>query len=284
MKKFLLSIAAVAALSTAANAQETYNYFDPADCDANGWLWFDTQEKLEKYCGFTDEFKIQLLSATFENEDGEYVDCSLDGEIKGYNKDGVQGGEGSWTGAIILSPGSTGIGLTSGANGGGIMLWLPDCAEFSLALSQEANAIQVSVMGVKGWGYDIDANIIKTFCNMGFISKPLANEYQYDWLNIQNLENLTGVSCPKLQSPKGEQITGIVRQNKNVPLLVQGIKLFTYTQTEYPENGAGVEDIIGDDANAPVEYFNLQGLKVNGDEPGIYIRRQGAKTSKVLVK
>ena len=66
MKNFLLSISVVAALSTAANAQETYNYFDPADCDANGWLWFDTQEKLEKYCGFTDEFKIQLLSAAYE--------------------------------------------------------------------------------------------------------------------------------------------------------------------------------------------------------------------------
>jgi len=40
-----------------------------------------------------------------------------------------------------------------------------------------------------------------------------------------------------------------------------------------------LKDIIGDDANAPVEYFNLQGLKVNGDEPGIYIPFvQGAKT------
>ena len=81
-----------------------------------------------------------------------------------------------------------------------------------------------------------------------------------------------------------EKVTAAVVDDITSPVLIQGIKLFTYTQTEYPENGAGVEDIIGDDANAPVEYFNLQGLKVNGDEPGIYIRRQGAKTSKVLVK
>lgn len=38
--------------------------------------------------------------------------------------------------------------------------------------------------------------------------------------------------------------------------------------------------------NAPVEFFNLQGIRVNADTltPGIYIRRQGASASKVLVK
>lgn len=38
--------------------------------------------------------------------------------------------------------------------------------------------------------------------------------------------------------------------------------------------------------NAPVEFFNLQGIRVNAETltPGIYIRRQGASASKVLVK
>ena len=71
MKKVLLTLAALTAVSIA-NAQQTYNYFDPADCDADGWLWFDTQEKLEKYCGFENEGKkIILLSATWENSNGE---------------------------------------------------------------------------------------------------------------------------------------------------------------------------------------------------------------------
>ena len=55
------------------------------------------------------------------------------------------------------------------------------------------------------------------------------------------------------------------------------------------ENGlAGIEEIAGDlnNANAPVEYFNLQGVRVNAENatPGIYIRRQGSETTKVLVK
>lgn len=40
------------------------------------------------------------------------------------------------------------------------------------------------------------------------------------------------------------------------------------------------------DENAPVEYYNIQGMKVNGDNltPGFYIVRQGKKVSKIFVK
>ncbi|MCM1517626.1 MAG: DUF5689 domain-containing protein [Pseudoflavonifractor sp.] len=38
------------------------------------------------------------------------------------------------------------------------------------------------------------------------------------------------------------------------------------------------------DSNAPAEYYNLQGIRVSGDEPGLYIVRQGDKVAKVLVK
>ncbi len=43
---------------------------------------------------------------------------------------------------------------------------------------------------------------------------------------------------------------------------------------------------IGADVNAKVEYFNLRGLRVDAADlvPGIYIRRQGSKVSKVIVK
>lgn len=51
----------------------------------------------------------------------------------------------------------------------------------------------------------------------------------------------------------------------------------------YYSAGTGVEDIITD-ANAPVEYYNLQGVRVANPENGLYIRRQGNKATKVLVK
>lgn len=49
---------------------------------------------------------------------------------------------------------------------------------------------------------------------------------------------------------------------------------------------AGIESIFVSDAemNAPVEYYNLQGVKVANPENGVYIRVQGNKATKVLVK
>ncbi|MDE6396395.1 MAG: hypothetical protein K2K84_03910, partial [Muribaculaceae bacterium] len=50
----------------------------------------------------------------------------------------------------------------------------------------------------------------------------------------------------------------------------------------------GVEDIVSDkaDVNAPAEYFNLNGVRVDGNNlvPGIYVRRQGSVSTKVIVK
>ena len=45
----------------------------------------------------------------------------------------------------------------------------------------------------------------------------------------------------------------------------------------------GVEGIEAD-INAPVEFFNLQGVRVANPDNGIFIRRQGNKTSKVIIR
>ena len=52
---------------------------------------------------------------------------------------------------------------------------------------------------------------------------------------------------------------------------------------EIPSSGIENIDI---DTNAPAEYYNLQGIKVNGDNltPGLYIKRQGNKATKTLIK
>ena len=51
------------------------------------------------------------------------------------------------------------------------------------------------------------------------------------------------------------------------------------------DNLAGIEDVIADeDADAPVEYFNLNGVRVDNPQNGIYIKRQGKKIEKVIIK
>ena len=50
--------------------------------------------------------------------------------------------------------------------------------------------------------------------------------------------------------------------------------------------GSGVSSINGDDNNAPVEYYDLTGVRCNPDNltPGIYVMRKGASVKKVSIK
>ena len=65
----------------------------------------------------------------------------------------------------------------------------------------------------------------------------------------------------------------------------QGITLY---QFEGRTSTTGVEDVIVDEPaqDAPVEFYNLNGIRVSGENlaPGLYIRRQGNKATKVLVR
>ncbi len=57
-----------------------------------------------------------------------------------------------------------------------------------------------------------------------------------------------------------------------------GLNSYTFTT----EGGAGINNITVDE-NAPVEYFNLQGIRVANPENGLFIRRQGKNVSKVIL-
>ncbi len=49
------------------------------------------------------------------------------------------------------------------------------------------------------------------------------------------------------------------------------------------KQGASAIEVIDADTNAPVEYYNLQGVKVANPEKGIFIKKQGNKATKVVL-
>ncbi len=75
---------------------------------------------------------------------------------------------------------------------------------------------------------------------------------------------------------------------KWIDIIVHNVKpgdtvgIFSLKSTE--GSGASVAGIEIDDENAPVEYFNMQGVRVANPENGLYIKRQGSKVTKVMVK
>jgi len=61
------------------------------------------------------------------------------------------------------------------------------------------------------------------------------------------------------------------------------VKIKSITLTETKEGQTAITDIEAADENAPVEYFNLQGVRVENPSNGLYIRRQGSKVTKVII-
>lgn len=87
----------------------------------------------------------------------------------------------------------------------------------------------------------------------------------------------------------GAKITGTEDAEGNIDLLINvtwasenDIKV-TFKGKKEGTASIGIVDI---DTNAPVEYYDLRGIRHNADSlaPGIYIKRQGSKTTKVVVK
>ncbi len=60
----------------------------------------------------------------------------------------------------------------------------------------------------------------------------------------------------------------------------------TTLKTAAIEGLAGIEEVAADaaDTSAPVEYFNLQGVRVANPQGGVFIRRQGSNVTKEYIK
>ena len=98
--------------------------------------------------------------------------------------------------------------------------------------------------------------------------------------------------CIPVELPKGTVRTALnlvdnpTNLGKKVTLKCNIEKYFSIAglkgTSEYILGTSGIEE-VGVDANAPVEYYNLQGVKVANPENGIFIKKQGGRTSKVVL-
>lgn len=118
------------------------------------------------------------------------------------------------------------------------------------------------------------------------------------WYSLTQGESNSITKAPAMKANQDKAVNvplTKVESGKATDILVQKHGKLTY----YSENAkgkqshdvvvnfsgeTGVEDIIADENNGEVEFFNLQGVRVANPENGVYIRRQGNKATKVLVK
>lgn len=87
------------------------------------------------------------------------------------------------------------------------------------------------------------------------------------------------------QNSDGNSIVTLLTLTPAATLNVNNIHII-YAEDPDATTSAIDSIIVDDDEDAPVEYFNIQGVRVNADRlvPGLYIVRQGSKASKIIVK
>lgn len=242
MKKIVtLALLFAGGLTSAAYAQG--NLFTPADCDANGWLWFDTQAKIDKYVGDANSDKIIKMVPTkyqvevepdiFENlkntASPTVYGAGTDGYLPGVDENGTAVGADAKQGAIVLAPAS-GAGQQ---NGGGILMYLPSCYYCEVFLSAETRLTPCLYAGL-GYKETIDLGIVKGFAAPFFV---LSSAGQTTWkLHEQTNEN-TGLTIKQ----NGEVTVYLINDNSSkAEMYLHGIKVQVYGE------GAGISGTASD--------------------------------------
>lgn len=172
------------------------------------------------------------------------------------------------------------IKVAIGSKQGGI--GLPLVEEFGKGTEGVHFSFKWTPFGVKSGGVAIyDKTIISVIVRNGntedvvktiSVDIPDGSDYKWFYEDIDlgaNGSKITEDTRIIVRNADGQYPT----EPGNYRWFIDDVKLYT--------GGSGVMDISVDE-NAPVEYFNLQGVKVANAENGMYIRRQGSKVSKIV--
>ncbi len=277
MKKiFTFVMCAMTAMS--AGAQE-FNLFDAADCDADGWLWLNTQEKIDKYVGVIDEDNYtvnpngKIIQMAFANIAPDYPATTADPDIIGTDKAGyVIGQEGyvadeAFKGAITIA----GASAQMSTNGGCLVLNLPSCSTISLMLSSEASMLGRTLMLTPGYGIDNDDSTgedkwighTKAIYSKATLFDKLHSLGQWKW---ETAATDHGRTNGDLTFVSENPVYFALQNCHKYPIYVHAIKVTTPKQ-----ESAGISDLSANSGtNGPV--YNLAGQRVKHASKSILIQ------------
>ena len=247
MKKTITLVSLLFGCFMAAQAQG--NLFSADDLDSNGWLWFDTQEKIDKYVGdagsdkpiksiptlYQEEVEPDVFESLSNRLSPDEAGAGTDGFLPDIDENGVQVGADAKHGAIILAPSTS---MMDNSNGGGILLYLPSCKYFSLYLSSEG-AIAPLLKGGEGTMETLDCATIKGYGTMQWgLLKPFHDAGQCEW-EIQDLTNAnTGLTLNHETPVTAYIINGC---GSKAEMYIHGMKILVYGE------GAGISATAADD-------------------------------------
>lgn len=278
MKRNIITFLSVFAFTFLFAQQQGYNLFDAQDVDANGWLWFNTQAKIDKYVGQANNeigaYRtgegakiIQLVSTDYKVEvpdpngfPGDVINVSLtstaDPDTLGISKDPVitvgedgkeikeypNGGPGALSGAIMLQA------AKSAALGGGILIKLPPIVSYELYLSCENRMLSNTKLTAKEENRFSEYEQVKGYAApFSYLSSGPGHK---EWNVTLEKNGVTGAAV------KADATQYVLAQNKTTrTMYVHGIRVFTTSPT-------GINNV---DGNAFNFYYNGSALVSNSE-------------------
>lgn len=140
----------------------------------------------------------------------------------------------------------------------------------------------------KGKIVKVDGSTVSV-ANVGFF---MVDNGQYDYTTIEdgafnvtlNFPFFVNTALKGLKAPSGTEKITIYTETETLIDVTDNTQVAQPNPSAGSGNISGVESVVVDNEGA-VEYFNLQGVRVQGTlAPGIYIRRSGNTATKVAIR
>lgn len=302
MKKSITSLFLMFACAFGAQAQANSYPFNEADLDANGWLWFDTPEKIEKYVGVSEDGKIDPNGKIFQMVSTESASDVKPPFNKTFASDTISGfgdphnqGSDIRKGAIVLHK-ATQSGKYN--DGGAVLINLPSCKTMSMVLSCQSSA-HLYLSGTNDAAADTSAYSIvyqpsAAIFPPGFFNALfVCNIHLWEGLQTFNNEGATDFTLASAAPVYAMlQVAGLT------PVYLHGVRITT-EETTGIEN-ATAEDIRFDgqklslDQTTNIKVYNSNGILVTSAvsnsidmsnlAKGIYLVKAGNKTQKIAIR
>lgn len=302
MKKSITSLFLMLACAFGAQAQTESYPFDPADLDANGWLWFDTAEKIEKYVGISEDGKLDPNGKVFQMITTKSASNVKPPFNKTFASDTITGfaprdPESAPKGGISLHK-ATENGKYN--NGGAVLINLPSCKNMSMLLTATGDA-HIFLSGTNDAAADTSAYTIVHKPAPGMFPPgyqiPLFNGLNtpYTWESLDTLNN-KGTTDFTIASKKPVYV--LVQSGSLIPVYIHGVRITTESTTGINDATADAFSFDGKNillnAAAEINVYNLSGALIASEyassmnlsnlTKGVYMVKVGNATQKVVIK
>lgn len=290
IKHLLLAVAATATLFTA-NAAEPVVLWENAAGVTLTWFNGDINIAPEACSGFTLGGKIEV---TIDKQEGCVLKLCYDKPVDGWTDlfEFALGSENPETASVSLTKSQVDIMKNYGFLPFGNNVTIHKIAYVPSDTQVDDNTIWIGPHSFKSGGFkefrkDLFSNAKAGDKLVCMISEDEGHFIKLLFGGWGGTEINTNDNGDKFTITDSSVTVTLTQENvdklKASGLVIQATGFVLDQLLLVPDNTTGATNLVIDNNDCAVEYYNLQGVRVSNPENGIFIRRQGNKISKIIL-